>query len=110
MPPPPILRKLPVTLRPNPARVLIRPFWPANEPRAHSPIHAPRAMTIIMRVLAPLLRPAPEEREGYVPNVVYTCGGLVHRGHLLLPYATSDWYTSFATIKVSELLQAMSPA
>ena len=52
MPPPPILRKLPVTLRPNPARVLIRPFWPANEPRAHNPIHAPRAINIIMRILA----------------------------------------------------------
>ena len=65
---------------------------------------------IIGRLQEPLLRPVPEERAGYVPNVVYTCGGLVHRGHLLLPYATSDWYTSFATIKVSELLQAMSPA
>jgi predicted GH43/DUF377 family glycosyl hydrolase len=65
---------------------------------------------IIGRLQEPLLRPAPEERAGYVPNVVYTCGGLVHRDHMLLPYATSDWYTSFAIIEISELLRAMSPA
>jgi predicted GH43/DUF377 family glycosyl hydrolase len=63
---------------------------------------------VIGRLSEPLIRPAPEEREGYVPNVVYTCGGIVHRGHLLLPYATSDWFTSFGIIPVKELLEAMS--
>jgi predicted GH43/DUF377 family glycosyl hydrolase len=62
---------------------------------------------VIGRLSEPLIRPAPEEREGYVPNVVYTCGGLVHRDHLLLPYATSDWFTSFGVIKVDELLAGM---
>ncbi len=63
---------------------------------------------IIARLTEPLIRPAPEEREGYVPNVVYTCGGLVHRDHLFLPYATSDWYTSFGVASISKLLAAMS--
>ncbi len=62
---------------------------------------------VIGRLTEPLIRPEPEEREGYVPNVVYTCGGLVHRDPLLLPYATSDWFTSFGVIKVEELLRAM---
>lgn len=62
---------------------------------------------IIGRMSDPLIRPQPEEREGYVPNVVYSCGGLVHNDHLFLPYATSDWYTSFATIPMDELLAAM---
>ena len=62
---------------------------------------------VIGRLPEPLIRPAPEEREGYVPNVVYTCGGLVHRDHLLLPYATADTFTSFGVIPVAELLAAM---
>ncbi|HYF34883.1 MAG TPA: glycoside hydrolase family 130 protein [Prosthecobacter sp.] len=62
---------------------------------------------VIGRLTEPLIRPAPEEREGYVPNVVYTCGGLIHRGHLFLPYATSDWYTSFAYLSVSDLIAGM---
>ena len=65
---------------------------------------------VIGRLREPLLRPAPEERAGNVPNVVHTCGGLVHREHLLLPYATSDWYSSFAVIPISGLLEAMIPA
>ena len=62
---------------------------------------------VIGRMPEPLIRPAPEEREGYVPNVVYTCGGLVHRDHLILPYATSDWFTSFGVARVPDLLAAM---
>lgn len=64
---------------------------------------------IIGRMPEPLIRPEPEEREGYVPNVVYSCGGMIHRGMLFLPYATSDWFTSFAIISVRELLDAMVP-
>ncbi|HEX2748658.1 MAG TPA: glycoside hydrolase family 130 protein [Verrucomicrobiales bacterium] len=62
---------------------------------------------VIGRLTEPLIRPAPEEREGYVPNVVYTCGGLIHKDHLVLPYATSDWFTSFGIIKVPDLVAAM---
>ena len=64
---------------------------------------------IIARLREPLIRPLPHEREGYVPNVVYSCGGMIYANHLVLPYATSDWYTSFAVISLTELLEAMQP-
>lgn len=62
---------------------------------------------VIGRLRSPLLSPNELEREGYVPNVVYTCGGLVHGDTLILPYAMSDWATSFATVPVTDLLTAM---
>jgi predicted GH43/DUF377 family glycosyl hydrolase len=55
-----------------------------------------------------LLRPEPSEREGYVPNVVYTCGALAHRDQIILPYAVSDTSSHFATMRISTLLQVMS--
>lgn len=64
---------------------------------------------IIARLTEPLIRPLPDERAGYVPNVVYSCGGMIYRDHLLLPYATSDWFTSFALVPLHELLSAMQP-
>jgi len=57
----------------------------------------------------PLLTPVAEERNGYVPNVVYSCGGLIHNGILILPYGFSDSGTRFATIGVNELLAQMMP-
>lgn len=57
----------------------------------------------------PLLTPTPDERIGYVPNVVYTCGALVHDGTLVLPYAASDAMINFATIDLDELLGRMRP-
>jgi predicted GH43/DUF377 family glycosyl hydrolase len=63
---------------------------------------------VLARSREPLLRPEPSEREGYVPNVVYTCGALAHRDQIILPYAVSDTSSHFATMKVSTLLQAMS--
>jgi predicted GH43/DUF377 family glycosyl hydrolase len=63
---------------------------------------------VLARSSEPLLRPEPSEREGYVPNVVYTCGAMAHNGQLILPYAVSDTYSNFATIKISALLQSMS--
>jgi len=63
---------------------------------------------VLARLREPLLRPAPSEREGYVPNVVYTCGAMRHNDLLILPYAVSDTFSNFATIKISALLQAMS--
>ena len=57
----------------------------------------------------PLLTPNPDERNGYVPNVVYSCGSLVHRGKLIMPYGFSDYRTSFATMELSQVLAAMEP-
>jgi predicted GH43/DUF377 family glycosyl hydrolase len=62
---------------------------------------------VIGRLRDPLIKPESDEREGYVPNVVYTCGGLVHRGKLILPYAVSDSATSFAVVALDQLIDAM---
>jgi predicted GH43/DUF377 family glycosyl hydrolase len=63
---------------------------------------------VLARSSEPLLRPEPSEREGYVPNVVYTCGAMAHKDQLILPYAVSDTYSNFATIQISALLRSMS--
>jgi predicted GH43/DUF377 family glycosyl hydrolase len=62
---------------------------------------------VLARSREPLLRPEPSEREGYVPNVVYTCGAMRHADQIILPYAVSDTFSNFATIKISTLLNAM---
>lgn len=62
---------------------------------------------VLGRLREPLLAPNEAEREGYVPNVVYTCGALLHGHELVIPYAMSDCATSFATISLDELLAAM---
>jgi predicted GH43/DUF377 family glycosyl hydrolase len=62
---------------------------------------------VIGRLREPLLTPTEDERHGYVPNVVYTCGALVHGGKLIIPYAYADHATSFATVALDELLGAM---
>ena len=62
---------------------------------------------VIGRLREPLLAPNEAEREGYVPNVVYTCGALLHGRELIIPYAMSDSATSFATVALDELLAAM---
>jgi len=62
---------------------------------------------VIGRLQEPLLRPTEDERRGYVPNVVYTCGALVHGGQLILPYAYADHATGFATVALEEVLGAM---
>jgi predicted GH43/DUF377 family glycosyl hydrolase len=64
---------------------------------------------VIGRLREPLLCPNEAEREGYVPNVVYTCGMLLHGRELIIPYAMSDSATSFATVSLEELLAAMKP-
>ena len=56
----------------------------------------------------PLLAPTEEERNGYVPNVLYSCGSLVHNGTLIIPYGISDCRTSFATTNLEELLSTMT--
>ena len=62
---------------------------------------------VIGRLREPLLQPTEDERRGYVPNVVYTCGALVHGGQLILPYAYADHATGFATVALDEVLGAM---
>jgi predicted GH43/DUF377 family glycosyl hydrolase len=49
------------------------------------------------------------DREGYVPNVVYTCGAMVHRNQLILPYGLGDTTTNIVMIEVEELLAALTP-
>jgi predicted GH43/DUF377 family glycosyl hydrolase len=62
---------------------------------------------VLARTREPLIRPEPAEREGYVPNVVYTCGALRHKERIILPYAISDTFSNFATIEIAELMQLL---
>jgi predicted GH43/DUF377 family glycosyl hydrolase len=64
---------------------------------------------VIGRLREPLLTPNQDERVGYVPNVVYTCGALLHQGELIVPYGLADHATGFATVPVDEVLGAMHP-
>lgn len=63
---------------------------------------------VIGRLREPLLEPNENEREGYVPNVVYTCGAMVHSGRLVIPYAQADYATAFATVPLDHVLSAMN--
>ena len=62
---------------------------------------------VLARSREPLVRPDASEREGYVPNVVYTCGALRHHDLIILPYAVSDTFSNFATIKIADLMQSL---
>jgi predicted GH43/DUF377 family glycosyl hydrolase len=62
---------------------------------------------LIGRLETPLLEPDASEREGYVPNVVYSCGAVVHGRDLVIPYAMSDYASTFATVSLDEVLNAM---
>ncbi len=62
---------------------------------------------IIGQLAEPFLTPAPDEREGYVPNVVYTCGGIVHEGQLILPYGFSDVGIAIATMPIDDLVSGL---
>ena len=64
---------------------------------------------IIARLEEPLLSPHEEEREGYVPNVVYSCGSIIHNNELVIPYAMADFMSGIATVGVKELINAMQP-
>jgi predicted GH43/DUF377 family glycosyl hydrolase len=54
-----------------------------------------------------VLAPHKREREGYVPNVVYSCGALIHNNELVIPYAMSDINSGIAMVAVKELLSCM---
>jgi len=62
---------------------------------------------ILARSREPLVRPEPSNREGYVPNVVYTCGGMRHNGRIVLPYAVSDTFCSVATMEIAALIESL---
>ncbi len=64
---------------------------------------------VIGRLREPLIQPNENERKGYVPNVVYTCGALLHNRSLIIPYGLADHATSFATVCVDEVIAAMEP-
>jgi predicted GH43/DUF377 family glycosyl hydrolase len=63
---------------------------------------------VLARSREPLIRPEPTEREGYVPNVVYTCGAIRHGDQIVLPYAVSDTFSNFAVIKIAALKEALA--
>ena len=63
---------------------------------------------VLGHLAEPLIVPTDEEREGYVPNVVYSCGALIHAGRLIIPYAMADSATSFASVPVDDLLAHLS--
>jgi predicted GH43/DUF377 family glycosyl hydrolase len=62
---------------------------------------------VLARSREPLVRPEPSEREGYVPNVVYTCGAMRHNDLIVLPYAVCDTFSNFSTIKIADLLRTL---
>jgi predicted GH43/DUF377 family glycosyl hydrolase len=55
----------------------------------------------------PLITPTEKERDGYVPNVAYSCGAMIHNGNLFLPFATSDMITRFAMVSLDSLLDRL---
>ncbi|MFI5452574.1 glycoside hydrolase family 130 protein [Pedobacter sp. UC225_61] len=61
----------------------------------------------IGRLEEPLLIPNPDEREGYVPNVVYSCGSIINNDHLIIPYGLSDYSSSFASVELRALLDKL---
>lgn len=64
---------------------------------------------MIGRLQEPLLVPNSKEREGYVPNVVYSCGSIIHNGKLIVPYAMSDTSSTCMWVDLEELIDKMTP-
>jgi len=62
---------------------------------------------LVGRLRQPLLTPHPDEQDGYVPNVIYSCGALLHGGSLLIPYGIGDANIGFATVHLTDLLAAL---
>jgi predicted GH43/DUF377 family glycosyl hydrolase len=61
----------------------------------------------IGRLIRPLMMPNESEREGYVPNVIYSCGSIIHNEDLIIPYAMSDHASTYATVNLRELLDVL---
>jgi len=64
-----------------------------------------RPRRVIGRLRRPLLVTTREEREGYVPNVAYSCGSMIHHGRLIIPYAVSDSRTTFVAVGIDRLIE-----
>jgi predicted GH43/DUF377 family glycosyl hydrolase len=64
---------------------------------------------VLGQLETPLITPTEEERDGYVPNIVYTCGSMIHAGYVYIPFSTSDQITRFATVSLDELLERLVP-
>jgi predicted GH43/DUF377 family glycosyl hydrolase len=62
---------------------------------------------VIGRLTEPLLSPDDNEREGYVPNVVYSCGSVIHGNDLIIPYAMSDYASTFALVSLKSLIEEL---
>ena len=77
--------------------------WPVT---AEKPCSDPSK--IIGQLREPMLVPTEGERDGYVPNVVYSCGALIHNGQVVIPYAVSDSATTFATVPLDNLLSHLA--
>jgi predicted GH43/DUF377 family glycosyl hydrolase len=63
---------------------------------------------VIGELAEPMLVPNEDERDGYVPNVLYSCGAMLHADHLILPYAIADTHIAFATVSLPELLSDLT--
>jgi predicted GH43/DUF377 family glycosyl hydrolase len=63
---------------------------------------------VLGRLGSPLLEPSSEERSGYVPNIVYTCGALLRGRELLMPYAVADDHTRFCTVSIDRLIAKLT--
>jgi predicted GH43/DUF377 family glycosyl hydrolase len=63
---------------------------------------------VIGELAEPLLVPNDDERDGYVPNVVYSCGAMLHQDRLVIPYAIADAHIAIATVSLPELLSALT--
>jgi predicted GH43/DUF377 family glycosyl hydrolase len=61
----------------------------------------------IGRLHSPILMPNTMEREGYVPNVIYSCGSMIHNNDLIIPYAMSDYASTYGTVNLRELLNEL---
>jgi predicted GH43/DUF377 family glycosyl hydrolase len=66
-------------------------------------------LKVIGQLEEPLITANEEERDGYVPNVVYTCGAMIHNDHLYIPFSTSDHVTRFAYVSLPRLLEKLIP-
>jgi len=61
----------------------------------------------IGRLSAPLITPNETEREGSVPNAIFSCGSIIHCGEVVIPYAMSDHTSTYATVNLTELLKEL---
>ena len=66
-------------------------------------------LKIIGEIREPILVPKENERNGYVPNVVYSCGGIIHNNYLVLPYAASDRHSGIVKFKLKDIFDNMVP-